>query len=420
MSRYRSLMLALVSFSTTILGAVGPAAAQGTFGGEGRALFNADDEEASVRLESHHLEFETTESDGEPHWRVEATYTFGNPEDHEQELVVGFIEPGCKDTYSDCNSPELEDVSVVVDGEEVRVSETELREDHSYRYGDEGQTIHKFQVEFPPDEDVEIRQEFGHGYSATVTGISSVFGMDKALQFGLTPAASWKGEIEESRIEIERGERPWGFGYGPAEAAEDVDDGLKLKEYTERIEGGETKTSIALEAEDWEPKNDFRITFYSDVVEKGFGVTALFDDHAVTECPAQIVALKYLDLTRDGFDLDEEDYALPPTLDFDEYPDDLDEFIAKVAGDLSSGKLRQCRNAPYAKHGYDFNSDDLQKLFYEEGLSETTGTLTHRVAFRKNPHFSKDMLTRLDYGYVMMIRKAEKHKKEEESDDDSD
>ena len=103
--------------------------------------------------------------------------------------------------------------------------------------------------------------------------------------------------------------------------------------------------------------------------------------------------------------------------------------------------LRICRNAPYARNGYDFDDETLDAHFYGghdptdtqpgtagPGMSLPIGPMpaAHNwgaageyryVGLRKNPDFSSSHLTRADHAYVALIQAMESYLDEHSIDE---
>jgi len=407
------LLIAWVAASIAMTAFAPEARAQGTFHGEGRSLFPVQDE-INIRMKSQSLHFLRTRDEDEPKWNVTVTYGFRNPSDDPREVTVGFIEPDCENVDTDCSSPELENLEVWVDGESVELSAGQVTDQEiASSHGKTGQTLYRFEVVFPPDETTEIRQTFSHQPSSQ--GPAGQVGLDEEITFGLTASAAWKGTVGSTRIHVEQSYRPWGIEWKPAAWEEEPNNGLKVAEYNEKLEDGDATTHLILENRDWLPDRDFSVRFINVTTSKSFDFGGLFSRHPVTECPPSVVSLKYGDASWESYGIHYfgDDYVAHGLRHL---PETREAYVAELAESLSDQRLRRCRNAVYAKHGYDFRDDELDSFFYGHELEQRDGPWAYgKIGFQKNPHYSKEMLTGLEYEYAALLRDAQERKETTES-----
>ncbi len=349
-----------------VLLTLSPAAANdASFGGAGADLVPLD--EKRIQMVSEDIVFEER-AKPQRHWNVRARYVFRNPTASTISLQVGFPEQHCDTDSDDCvGNAQFQQLKTTVRGRAVthRVGRVSARHTWAPKLG----KVYLFTVRFGPKETVKVVHRYRYQGSTDTEG--------RSLFYVTTTGALWNGPIKKARFVIRPTEQPWTLAWTA---------GYRMIRNTEkRDKRGHGKTEIVFQMRNWNPKTNLQVHF---------GHFKAMTERLGLECPA------------------------PWTVFDKSQAKDTAEDFAK----LSKKALRQCRNMPYARHGYPFKSRDLRRLFYQKPkkttgtpryptADEVTGSHTMWMAFKLNPHWSAKLMTREDTRYVARLLEEEKKRK---------
>ncbi len=252
--------------------------------------------------------------------------------------------------------------------------------------------IHLFEVTFKPKETLEIRHTYRHKLSEYVEGYEA--------HYVTRTGVLWAGPIGKARLTIKT---PWPHHYVAfPENFELVGRTETLAKKT--LPGGlKTTWTHVFEMTDWTPKEDLYILF-GNYMERG---------------PQQCAAVDEVSWSRQKL----EKTLKSETPDKKELAARVDEEIRREHFEkLSDEELRQCRNYPYALHGYSFKDEKLHAYFYapafsthcafcgetppDEFMDEDNPMRYTRFFFKPNIAYTPKLLTTDDLAYVR-IAKAE-------------
>lgn len=358
------------AFFATLFAAPGPGSANDVaFGGAGADLVPITEGRVSMVAEDILIERVAKggyKIMGDGYWRVRARYTFRNTESKAVTIQIGFPEPACPED-GDCSFAGFDSLVTRVRGTEVPLRHGSLAEGHAWATHID--KAHLFDVTFTPGETVEIEHTYRHGLSEHING-----GED--LTYITRTGALWAGPIGSARFRVRLPFRPWGVVLGDWAGA--------LSGFTVSSDANGAQTELTFTRTEWEPSGDMRLAF-------GPGKPTLDSPALLAGCPAPM----------DIFDAEVAS-------------DSLDSAALKQAvSGLSAEKLRQCRNAVFARHGRTFKDAALNTFFYGGGafrLHEAGimfGVTVYSV-FARDPFYSNALLGPRDRAYAEALLTAEK------------
>ncbi len=369
---------------TALLLALGAApeaeANDASFGGRGANLHLL--KETRIRMSSEEIVLELRD---DPRvqasaWHVTATYAFANPTKEAVTLQMGFPETRCHPD-EDCNGQggRFRDLQVTVQGEPVKLEIGQIEEKPAW--APEFGQVHLFEARFKPGQTLKIVHTYTYDRSSSTEG--------EDVDYLTTTGALWGGPIGQARFVVRVPERPWALSFPPE---------YTLTSLTEKpTVGGRALTEIVFVARQWTPKRDFQVFF------PNFFNAILHNKQVAEACPDALEMANALG--------DLSDAQSRAALD-------------KSLADKTDAELRICRNLPYARHGYDFKSADLQRIFYPKGPRKGYGFpyIPHEAPgseddlvwmtapFALNPHFSPSLLTDFDQRWVQRIKQEEERR----------
>lgn len=337
------------------------------FGGAGADLVPLS--ESRIQMVSEDIFIERTAPGGyrilgAGDWRVLASYRFQNLTDEVVRVQIGFPEPACPEE-GDCGFAGFESMATSVRGREVSLTIGAL--DRAHPWAERIGKVYLFDVDFAPNERVEVVHAYRHGLTEYVNG-------GEVLGYLTRTGALWAGAIEDARFRISLPFRPWGMSLGPW--------GTQLERFTETLEDGQPRVELGFRWTNWMPEHDLEFYF-------GPGQPTLETPSLVEGCPA------HGELFDHAFDADALDRAA----------------LRERTKALSKAELRICRNAMFAHHGRPFKDPQLDRFFYgERGMQlRPAGDFSHISAvFARNENFSPQMLSAPERAYVKAIQRAER------------
>jgi hypothetical protein len=367
-------MRSLISLAILLL-ATPALANDSTFGGTGSDLVPLQEKRVRMAAEDIVLELKPDKKKT-LRWFADATYTFENPTAQDLTLTVGFPEQFCPEE-GDCNSPHSKhtffDMKTTIDGKPVKMRVGKVSAQDK-TWAPELGRVHLFDLTIKANQTVKVNHKYHFNISAGSTEESWLYYITKT-------GALWSGPIGHARFTIRMPERPWGLAYPKT---------YNLISYTTKMQGKSSAiTELIFEMKDWTPTQDLMLHFD--------GAMSHHDTHVT--CP-----LVHPFSFEDSLDV--------PTL----------EFARKYFDKFDDKTLRICRNWPYARYGYTFKDDSLQKFFYRgpravqnQYLDDPKDTKSPRdyirLNYQPNPHFSDAMLTRDELNYIRLVKLLEDARK---------
>lgn len=328
-----------------------------SFGGSGSEL--APMQETRVRMAAEDVRM-VLAPDGEAPdaslaWSVVAKYTFENPTSERVRLQMGFPESRC-DGEEDCSGRggEFRNLATTVRGRPVRHRLGHVPE--GAEWGPRIGRVHLFDVDFAPNETVEIEHRYTYDRSLMVA--------DDIVYYLTRTGALWNGPIGRARFTIVLPyAKPWFIAFPRSfrvasvrEVRADTADGLS--------------TEIVLDMRNWTPAEDLEVV-----------TTTLFYD-----------AMRAFRL---------------PCPD----PVDVEEKGATAFEGLDRDQLALCHAAIRAKHGDPFPNDEaFRRRFYEtpiptEGLPVPSADATI-VGPRASPQYGAGVFTPGERAYLQAMSRA--------------
>ena len=335
---------------------------------------------------------------GQGVWAIEAKYVFKNPTDKQVKFTMGFPERLCY-PESDCASPSgdnttFRDIVTVVDGTKVKTQVKSVG-GKDKKWSELGR-VHLFEIQFEPKQTRIIKHKYFMGISTSIEG-------ERSFQYITKTGAMWGAPIGKAKFSISVRRRPIGFHF--------LNEYI-LKDY-ETQAGNDGLSTVVFEQENWIPSRDLELTFT-------YGMTQTFG------CPQ--INSYYMET--DKLLKRVKQILASPIAKVKPKPED--EFATTLVNEslkLSKRDLRLCRNLPFARHGYQFKSRDLNSRLYqyaqatplskmrqdyrsytysddEEELKRFSGVL-----FRPSKYYSQDRLSKDEWLYIKIMKLIEQSKK---------
>ena len=325
------------------------------YGGDGSNLMPLEKTPVRMASETITIERATLQHPNARGWQVRAVYQFENPTDEVLTVKMGFPEFRCAEDEGDCavEGNTFVELRTWVAGQEVKMGEGKVSRRHEWSA--KLDRVHTFEVSF------QARQTQKVIHTYRFAGSSSVWAEHPS--YVTRTGALWNGPIGRATFIIRTPTRPYGLTF-PKE--------FHLARYVERLEGERPKryvTELVFEQREWVPRGDLQVELH----HHGLQLLGL-------RCPIMDM------IVEDSERLTSPDYYLWSELK-----------------ELSSEELRQCRNLPYAAHGYPFQDPALSELFY--GTQENNGIMSSFS--RENPEFTPAMLTGDEWIYIRAMKMVE-------------
>jgi hypothetical protein len=325
------------------------------YGGDGSNLMPLEKTPVRMVSETITIEHASLQHPNAQGWQVRAAYIFENPTAEPLTLKVGFPEFRCDENEGDCavEGNTFVELTTWVGGREVEMGEGKVSKRHEWSA--DLDRVHTFEVSFQPRQ----TQKVIHTYR--FAGSSSVWAEHPS--YVTRTGALWNGPIGRATFIFRTPTRPYGLTF-PKE--------FQLARYVERLEGEQRKryvTELVFEQREWVPRGDLELELH----HRGLQLLGL-------RCPIMDM------IVEDSEGLTSPDY-----------------YLWNELRELSSEELRQCRNLPYAAHGYPFQDPALSELFY--GTQENNGIMS--FFSRENPEFTPAMLTGDEWIYIRTMKRVE-------------
>ncbi len=372
----------------------------GAFGSAGGSLIPLKNDHVKMVSEDIVLEVKEATQDTPDYiesleWHVNAHYVFKNTSSDVVTVKVGFPELAC-DGDSPCPEDHpysFHDLETRVRGKKIKHTTEMLSKQKRLKKGfGELDKVHLFQVTFAPKEVIEITHTYRHTLSSSSEG--------RQIDYVTRTGALWSSPIGRATFTVKL---PWSHLYTS------YPDEFVLKSRTEHVlektmAGYGSMWTYVFEMKDWTPRGDLLLHFGNAV------------ERLPQHCPdIQDVSRAY----QEALAVSGQDSALTTR----QRKKMAEAKAGKLFDELDATQLKQCRNWPYAIHGYVFKNKSLHDYFYAKefsthcpfcGKSERTEVLDEdnpvrftRFFHKPNKSYSPELLTARELLYVRVVKGAE-------------